>query len=234
MTTPTATQAIFFTSKNLTGTAVTYNEGDTIAFAPNDQYNVGFYNSFFNQSFHYYYNHYADKFLSCNIGSSVWVNAYQHNDVYNPEPGVHENLPSGVHNDLSSLQGLSMFQVLANQFAYAIDVKLVCKDSLVSSPAGSYAFTIIPYQVNPVTCKNGDDYVQCPIPQLSPPDSEIVCQITVAQTAWPGATVANGSVYFKYDPSTGIISFRQTEGFPTNMDLVQDGKTQFSFGILSA
>ncbi|EGC31853.1 hypothetical protein DICPUDRAFT_57459 [Dictyostelium purpureum] len=202
----------FFTAKNCTGTGVEYTEGDSVAFEPNDQYN--------------------DKFLSCIIGTNVWVNAYQHNDVYNPEPGAHEELKSGTHNDLSSLNGLSKFQVLGNEFGYAIDVKLIASGDLVSSPAGTYKFTIIPYQVSAVTCLNGDDYVQCPIPKLNPPNAEIVCQIIVAQTAWPGATVANGSVYFQYDPSTGILNYRKTEGFPTNMDVTQNGKTNFDFKIL--
>src|SRR5207249_441349 len=133
---------------------------------------------------------------SCIVGTGVWVNAYEHNDAYNPEPGVHEELKSGTHNDLTSLHGLSKFQVLANQFGYAIDVKLVAKDSLRSSPNGTYEFTIIPYQVDSVKCLNGDDYKPCPIPKLTPPDSEIICQVSVRETAWPGQTIANGSVYF--------------------------------------
>ncbi|EGG19822.1 calcium-dependent cell adhesion molecule-1 [Cavenderia fasciculata] len=202
----------FYTAKNYGGESVNYAQGTSVAFLPNDKYN--------------------DKFLSCKVTSGTWVNAYEHNDAFNPEAGAHEEL-RGDNPDLSSLNGLSMFQVLADSFGYAIDIKLVCGGSLSSAAAGSYKMTFIPYQVNPVTTMNGDAYIQCPIPKLTPPDSEIVCQLSCQETAWPGATVANGSVYFKYTPNTGVISFRKTEGFPTNMDVTQDGKTNFIFSLNS-
>ncbi len=206
-------QVAFYKAKNLQGSPVIYNEGDSVAFPPFHPDN--------------------DKYLSCEVGSEIWVNAYEHNEAYSPQPGVHEELYSGVHNDLTSLNGLSKFQVLAKHFGYALDIKLVAKGDVASAPAGAYELTLIPYQVEPAHCKNGDDYIACPIPKLTPPDSEIVCQLTVRKTAWPGETVANGSIYFKYTPDTGLISFRKTEGFPRNMDINQDGKTNFVFGILA-
>ncbi|GAM19759.1 hypothetical protein SAMD00019534_029340, partial [Acytostelium subglobosum LB1] len=198
----------FYTQKNLAGSYnKEYKVGDSIAFLPNDPDN--------------------DKYMSCEIGTECWVNAYEHNDAFNPEPGAHQELKSGVHNDLTSLKGLSMFQVLENKFGYAIDIRLVdFKDT-----KGGYKLSLIPYQVNPAVCLSGDAFIQCPIPKLTPPDSEIVCQVVVAETAWPGATVANGSVYFRYNPSTGLLSFRKTEGFPTNMSLTQAGMTQFTFKL---
>eukprot|EP01133_Synstelium_polycarpum_P007843 gene7843-9204_t len=200
----------FYKSKNCQGTPVSYKEGASVAFTPNDPDN--------------------DKYLSCIVGTNIWVNAYQHNDAFNPEAGAHENLTAGTHNDLSSLKGLSKFQVLGNEFGYAIDVKLTDK-TVPKLADGGYEFTIIPYQVEEVKCVTGDDYKQCAIPQLTPPDSEIVCQIVCRATAWPGAVVANGSVYFKYTPTTGLITFRKTEGFPTNMSIVQEGMTNFNFSI---
>ncbi|KAF2078203.1 hypothetical protein CYY_000493 [Polysphondylium violaceum] len=196
----------FFYAKNCSGSYKEYTEGQSIAFEPNDPDN--------------------DKYMSCLVGSNVFVNAYQHNDAWNPEPGAHENLNPGTHNDLSSLKGLSKFQILAVGFSYAIDIKILDK---LGGAAGAYKLTLIPYQVNPATCVTGDIYKQCPIPKLTPPDAEIVCQVTVQETAWPGATVANGSIYFKYDPTTGLVTFRKTEGWPHNMSITQSGKTNFDF-----
>lgn len=207
------TQVAFYKAKNLQGSPVIYNEGDSIAFEPFDPDN--------------------DKYISCEVGSEVWVNAYEHNEAYSPQPGAHEELYSGVHNDLTSLNGLSKFQVLANHFGYALDIKLETKDKLADAAKGAYELTLIPYHVDQVHCKSGDDYTACPIPKLDPPDSEIVCQLTVRKTVWPGETVANGSVYFKYTPETGLIGFRKTEGFPEHMDVKQDGKTNFIFEILA-
>eukprot|EP01133_Synstelium_polycarpum_P019507 gene19507-23369_t len=143
-------------------------------------------------------------YLSCVVGENCWVNCYQHNDAFNPETGVHQELKCGTHNDLSSLKGLSKFQVLSNIFGYAIDVKLVDKVSPVDTKC-AYEFTIIPYCVQPVKTFSGNDYVQCPIPKLTPPNAEIVCQIVCKQVAWPGTVVSNGSIYFQYEPSTGIL-----------------------------
>ncbi|GAM26461.1 hypothetical protein SAMD00019534_096360, partial [Acytostelium subglobosum LB1] len=198
----------FFKQKNLAGTYnKEYRVGDSIAFTPHDADN--------------------DSYMSCEIGTRCWVNAYQHNDAFNPEPGAHKELRSGVHNDLSELKGLSMFQVLQNTFGYAIDIRVV---DFKGSKDG-YKMTMIPYQTAPVSCMCGGDYVQCPIPKLSPPDSEIVCQVIVQATEWPGSTVANGSIYFKYNPTTGLLSYRKTEGFPSNMSLSQEGITQFTFKL---
>lgn len=207
------TQVAFYKAKNLQGSPVIYNEGDSVAFPPFHPDN--------------------DKYISCEVGSDIWVNAYEHNEAYSPQPGAHEELGPGVHNDLTSLNGLSKFQVLARHFGYALDIKLEAKDKLAGAAKGAYELTLIPFQVDPVKCKNGDEYTACPIPKLTPPDSEIVCQLTVRKTAWPGETVANGSIYFKYTPENGLISFRKTEGFPHNMDIKQDGKTNFIFEILA-
>lgn len=206
-------QVAFYRAKNLQGSAKIYNEGDSVAFEPNDPDN--------------------DKYLSCEVGSDVWVNAYEHNDAYTPQPGVHEELVSGVHNDLTSLNGLSKFQVLAKHFGYALDIKLLTGGKLAGAKAGDYDLGLTPFQVDPVHCKNGDDYTSCPIPKLNPPDSEIVCQVTVRQVHPPQQYIANGSIYFKYNPDTGLISFRKTEGFPANMEIKQDGKTNFIFEILA-
>lgn len=42
--------------------------------------------------------------------------------------------------------------------------------------------TLIPFGVPQVVCRDGDDFVQMPIPQLSPADSEIVTQVAVRDT----------------------------------------------------
>ncbi|EGG20297.1 calcium-dependent cell adhesion molecule-1 [Cavenderia fasciculata] len=191
----------FYTATNYGGEAVQYNEGVTVDFARDDKYN--------------------DKFQSCRIPSGLWVNAFQNNDASGTDTGIHQEL-HGDQTDLSFMGGLSNFQVLSDAFGYAIDVKLVCGGDLANTPANSYQMDFIPYEVTGVQCINGNDYIQCPIPKLDPPNSEIVCQVSVKELAWPGANVANGSIYFQYDPSSGIISYSDKGGYPANMTITQD------------
>eukprot|EP01132_Coremiostelium_polycephalum_P011345 gene11345-13892_t len=200
-------EAIFYLGLNLTGNAYHYKLGASVAFKPDDVLN--------------------DKLMSVDIGSNVWVNAYENNDVYNPG-GVHEELQSGVHNDLSSLKGLSKFQVLQNAFKYAIDISLT--DPV--NGAGGSELTFKPYQVEPVKVLSGAPAVQCPIPKLGTP-ADIVCQVSVRKTAWPGETVANGSIYMSYDEKTGLISSKTDANFPKNMTVTQTGLTNFEFKLTS-
>ncbi|EAL64530.1 hypothetical protein DDB_G0285817 [Dictyostelium discoideum AX4] len=204
------TKVKFFFGKNCTGESFEYDEGETVRFNYGDEWN--------------------DKFMSCIVGASVKCNIWEHNEIDTPTPGKYEQLAQGsTNNDLTSINGLSKFQVIPGDFQWAVDVKIV--DNIANTPVGSYEMTLIPFGVPQVVCRDGDDFVQMPIPQLSPADSEIVTQVAVRDTR-TGVYVANGSCYFKYDPSTGQVSIRKpVETFPPNMDTVQDDNTSFIFNL---
>ncbi|EGC38123.1 hypothetical protein DICPUDRAFT_46027 [Dictyostelium purpureum] len=200
----------FFFGKNCSGESFEYSRGQTVRFNAGDKWN--------------------DRFMSCIVGSAVQCNIWEHNEIDTPTPGKYALLqPGSTTNDLTFINGLSKFQILPRDFNYAIDFKIEKGSSLTKE----YEMTLIPYQVSPAKNTTGHDYVQCPIPKLTPPESEIVCQVSCKETAWPGATVANGSIYFKYSPSTGQVSFRKTEGFPHNMAIKQDDNTSFIFTLNS-
>ncbi|KAK5580514.1 hypothetical protein RB653_000534 [Dictyostelium firmibasis] len=204
------TKVKFFFGLNCTGDSFEYDEGQTVEFSDGDEWN--------------------DKFLSCIVGASVKCNLWQHNDI-TTAPGNYEQLAQGsTNNDLSSMGGISKFQVIPGDFQWAVDVKLV---NNVNTTVGSYEMTLIPFGVQQVSCRDGDDYIQMPIPELSPSDSEIVTQVAVRDTK-SGVYVANGSCYFKCDPSTGIVSVRKpTDTFPPNMDAIQQDNTTFNFNLNS-
>eukprot|EP01133_Synstelium_polycarpum_P009119 gene9119-10695_t len=213
MSDTSANEVKFYKSKNCMGTPVCYKEGDSCAFPANHPDN--------------------DKYLSCVVGDKVWVNCYQHNDTCNSEPGVHLVLKSGTHVDLCSLKGLSKFQVLSHKFEFAVDVKLVDNVSPGVDTKCAYEFTLIPHNSQPVKTFSGNDYVQCPVPKLTSPNAEVVCQLVCKQVAWPCSVVCNGSVCFQFEPSTGLLKCKKIQGFPSNLSATQEGKTNFCFSLNS-
>ncbi|MFJ5657170.1 hypothetical protein ACIQD5_27925 [Streptomyces microflavus] len=61
-----------------------------------------------------------------------------------------------------------------------------------------------------------------------------MCQISVRETAWPGQTMANGSIYFRWrweGEGEPTVAFRQSEGFPSNMSLREEGDNSFTFSL---
>eukprot|EP01133_Synstelium_polycarpum_P022462 gene22462-26940_t len=131
------TEVKFFKSLSCTGDSSSYFEGDTIALpfiASN-----------------------PDKYLSCIIGSDIWINAYENNDAFNPDIGAHERLESGTHNDLSYLNGVTKFQVLSKSNSFAIDIKLTDK---TSAAKGSYLLTMVPEPSLAVSVLSGSPYTQ--------------------------------------------------------------------------
>eukprot|EP01133_Synstelium_polycarpum_P012188 gene12188-14263_t len=200
----------FYTGRDCIGTPVSYKAGDSIAFLSNEIDS-------------------HDKYLSCIVGSKVFVNAYQYKDAFNSEVGQHDFLVSGRHRDLSYMNGISKLQVISSEFGFAIDVKLTDKTIHKLASNGGYELTITSnHQAEPLKCLSGDAYRSCPIHRQTKPDSEIVCHITVASTQ-SGVIVANGSISFKLNITTGIISFTKTNGFPATMSVVQEDKTSFNF-----
>ncbi|MBC3843480.1 hypothetical protein GXW82_34575 [Streptacidiphilus sp. 4-A2] len=85
----------------------------------------------------------------------------------------------------------------------------------------------------PVEATSGAGYVD--IDLAGPPGTqEVACQVSVKETAWPGQTLANGVLYLHWtDDSQTTIATRQTEGFPQNCKLTEDGGAQFTITFQS-
>ncbi|EGG18657.1 putative calcium-dependent cell adhesion molecule-3 [Cavenderia fasciculata] len=137
---------------------------------------------------------------------------------------------SGDHPEIripyeSILQGIDVV------FEFSIDIRF--KHSIASEPADNYDLTIKPLHFDNTVIQSGGDYVGVQIPKLSPPDSLIVSQISVREKPWPHQIVANGSVYFKYNPVNHDISFQITNGLPANISIVKDDIWGFTISLNS-
>ncbi|KAM9966466.1 hypothetical protein ACTFIR_006682 [Dictyostelium discoideum] len=122
-------------------------------------------------------------------------------------------------------------QAIDVEFKYSVDIRF--NHNVKGRDPKAFQLTVIPYQLKGAEIVSGGDYSGVQIPELNPPDSEIVCQISIRELAWPGQIFANGSIYFKYTPSNNTVSYRKTEGWPTNCEIVQDDVSGFTITLNS-
>ncbi|MEV7123841.1 hypothetical protein [Kitasatospora griseola] len=77
--------------------------------------------------------------------------------------------------------------------------------------AGDYVLTFVPYEHEPVKVENGSGYVETEL-EVNGTD-EVATVIEVRKTAWPGNSVANGSVHLHWtDASQTTIATLETDG----------------------
>ncbi|KAN0035309.1 hypothetical protein ACTA71_004574 [Dictyostelium dimigraforme] len=171
------------------------------------------------------YGNHAGALRSLKVGKFCKINIWDKN-------GTMETYLAGDYPDITQkIPNVDIVQAVDIQFKFSVDIRL--KHNISGKPAEGFKLTVIPYQLNPVEIVSGADYSGVQIPELNPPDAEIVCQVAVRETAWPGQTVANGSIYFKYTPSNNTLSYRKTGGWPTNCDIVQDDVSGFTITLNS-
>ncbi|EGG15867.1 adhesion molecule [Cavenderia fasciculata] len=170
------------------------------------------------------YRNTAATIKSLKIGpqTTLRVSEPSGNKVYQVMSGDHPNVNVPYN---------SIMQCIDSSFKFSIDIKF--KHTVSGKPEDNYDLTIKPLQFENTVIHSGGEYVGVQIPQLNPPDSLIVSQISVREKPWPHQIVANGSVYFKYNPSNEDITFEKTEGFPTNMDIVKDDIWGFTISLKS-
>ncbi|EGG15924.1 putative adhesion molecule [Cavenderia fasciculata] len=170
------------------------------------------------------YNNQAGMQRSMKIGPQTKIR------VWEPAGGKIWEKGTGSYPEVEIPNG-SITQALDNAFKFSIDIRF--RHTVAGKPEDNFDLTIKPLQFENTVVPSGGDYVGVQIPQLNPPDSLIVSQISVREKPWPHQIVANGSVYFKYNPSTEDITFEKTEGFPTNMDIVKDDIWGFTITLKS-
>ncbi|EFA83649.1 SH3 domain-containing protein [Heterostelium album PN500] len=159
-----------------------------------------------------YHNVAADQ-KSMKIGPNTKIRVWEPNGkIWEKGTG---NYPEG-----STIPYDSITQAVDNSFKFSIDIRF--KHTIAGKPENDYTLAIKPLHFENSVITSGGDYLGVQIPQLNPPDSLIVSQISVREVPWPHQIVANGSVYFKYNPTTEDITFTKTEGFPVNMDIEKD------------
>eukprot|EP01133_Synstelium_polycarpum_P016944 gene16944-20156_t len=203
-------EVLFYKSKNLQEDSYSFRVGDTIEFPADHPDN--------------------DRFRSCNVGRDVIVNVYESNDLVG-QSNYSQLRGPGVDNNLQWLGGLSKFQVLSNAFVFAIDIRVVSK---IPNDKSSYELTLEAVRSPPckaISCNA--NYVQCPITAFDSGD-QVICKVLVRQSDYPWSYISNGSIHFKYNMSTGVITHTTDRlSFPSNLSITQEGKTNFCFNIKS-
>ncbi|MET8544487.1 hypothetical protein ABZW03_28170 [Kitasatospora sp. NPDC004799] len=100
-----------------------------------------------------------------------------------------------------------------------------------SGNAGDYILTFIPYQLEPVEVENGRGYAEIELPLKG--TDEVVAQIAVRRTAYPGNTVAQGSVRLHWtDASQTTIATRQTDGSLYDCKITEDGGAKLTITLV--
>ncbi|MFF0294535.1 hypothetical protein ACFYST_15325 [Kitasatospora sp. NPDC004614] len=108
-----------------------------------------------------------------------------------------------------------------------MQVQLVAADG----NAGDYVLAFIPYQHEPVKVENGRGYAECEL-SLKGTD-EVVVQVDVKKTAWPGNSVANGSVRLHWtDASQTTIATSQTDGSLYDCKITEDGGAKVTITLV--
>ncbi|KAN0003709.1 hypothetical protein ACTFIZ_009854 [Dictyostelium cf. discoideum] len=171
------------------------------------------------------YKNYAGALRSLKVGKMCKVNIWDQNGTMQTHLG-------GDYPDITDkLPNVDIVQAIDVEFKFSIDIRL--KHTVSGRDENAFQLSIIPFSFPKTEITSGEDYSGVQIPELNPPDSEIVCQVSIRELAWPGQTFANGSIYFKYTPSNNTLSYRKTEGWPTNCEIVQDDVTGFTITLKS-
>ncbi|MFF0390469.1 hypothetical protein ACFYS8_17520 [Kitasatospora sp. NPDC004615] len=88
-----------------------------------------------------------------------------------------------------------------------------------------------PYRHEPVKVENGRGYAECEL-SLKGTD-EVVVQVDVKKTAWPGNSVANGSVRLHWtDASQTTIATSQTDGSLYDCKITEDGGAKVTITLV--
>ncbi|KAM9981324.1 hypothetical protein ACTFIY_003620 [Dictyostelium cf. discoideum] len=171
------------------------------------------------------YGNQAGALRSLKVGKFCKINVWDKN-------GTMETYLGGDYPDITDkIPNVDIVQAIDVEFKFSVDVRL--KHTVKGRDPNAFQLTVIPYQLKSVEIVSGGDYSGVQIPALNPPDAEIVCQVSIRELAWPGQTFANGSIYFKYNPSNNTLSYRKTEGWPHNCDIVQDDVSGFTITLIS-
>ncbi|AWZ05233.1 MULTISPECIES: hypothetical protein [unclassified Streptomyces] len=100
--------------------------------------------------------------------------------------------------------------------------------------ADGYTLKVIPWNLEPLELKSTDTASRVlSVPDLNPADAEIVAQIAAQQINWPHQYVANGSLYLRWSLDGKKVTYRKTEGFPTNMAIKQEDDTSLTLSLVS-
>ncbi|WP_199152665.1 beta/gamma crystallin domain-containing protein [Chromobacterium sp. ASV23] len=193
-------QIAFFRTKDLQGEPDFYKVGDDITFQFGDNFN--------------------DKYKSVEVGETAKVRCYQHT---NASGLTHEYLPGRHQNIDAQISGLSKFQVLALDTAFAVGLRL--HDKTGGAP-GEYTMVFEAAEIGRVEVPSGlGNYVFLPASSSS---NETTCAIFVFNR--DGISVASGAVYFRWDPHTLEIHITEyEETFPANMSYHKDDQTRITF-----
>jgi len=98
--------------------------------------------------------------------------------------------------------------------------------------AGHYKLSLVPHEATAASVESERGYAVVELPELTPATAQILTQVMVRETAWPGAAVSNGAAYLYWtteDKTT--IAVNEGDGFPANMSVTVDGGNEVTFTL---
>eukprot|EP01133_Synstelium_polycarpum_P016943 gene16943-20155_t len=202
-------KVIFYKSKDFQGDSFTFTVGDSVDFPEGHPDN--------------------DKFMSCQVGRETLVNCYQNNDLADTSADLFCQISAGAHPNISTIGGLSKFQVISNSHIYGVDVKVVSK---IPNDKANYDLTLEAPRTSVKTNSSNTKYAQCPIADTYESDMT-PCKVIVRNSDFPWSVVDMGVIYFSYNKVTGLVKHTLSDGFPSKITVTQEGKTNFCFNIES-
>lgn len=202
------TGATFFEGLNYTGEQHFYGESSKVVEVPSSL---------------------NDKFHSVKVGQLSKVFAWQHYGSGGKYFEWEEDQPN-----IDAIGGLSVLKVVPNR---AVGVSIRLLDDTKSSNV--YCMTAKVYgegeAANVYSCDDNPNYQLVGTIAPGAGGENIVSQITVRGTNWPGAAINNGSVFFTIDPN-GIVDIDRGvsfENFPDNMTIEKVGPSRFDLHLIS-
>lgn len=166
---------------------------------------------------------YNDKFLSLIVGPNLKVQCHQHSDGSGRYIEYKEGRYPNMGDDIG---GLSQFQVLQDSTTFGIGIAL--KSNIENSQPGDYSLDLKAYEIGEVLVLSDEERKVLPSTSV---ENEITCSLYIRDTH-SYVYVATGSVYFKWDPESGIVDLVEADSaIPSNVSYVRDSATSFTFTL---
>ncbi|WP_192016750.1 beta/gamma crystallin domain-containing protein [Photobacterium arenosum] len=198
------TDVAFYREKNFGGSPDYYQLGDDITFHFGDDYN--------------------DKYLSLKVINPVKVHCYQHTDG----SGIFKSYTHGDYASIEEMHGLSKFQIVNIDTHFAVSMRLI--DETGGEPR-QFLMTFNAHNIGDAEFWSGEEtYTSLPVTESS---ELITCAIYIRNIA-TGEYIANGSMYFHYNTTHGIIDVvTPGETFPPNLKITRVDSTKFDFTLVA-
>jgi len=198
------TDVAFYREKNFGGSPEYYQLGDDVTF--------------------HYGDHFNDKYLSLKVINPVKILCYQHSDG----SGIFKSYTQGNYASIEEINGLSKFQIVGIDTHFAVSMRLI--DQTGGEPH-QFLMTFNAHNIGDAEFYSGkDSYTPLPVTENN---DLVTCAIYIRDMT-TGEYIANGSMYFQYNATHGIIEVTTPEEtFPPNLKVIRIDNTKFDFILIN-